>query len=280
MRKKKRKKRLPRTASLPRFATGCCLGGTRTGFRILRTAWCHHGYSCMLWFWRPWKKSTHPPRGGGARAIRRWKPGLSAHTWYLAPTCSVPVSPEEHRYMGVFWETTTRIYFNGPLNLTVTCSLLVSTGKCTVLGDDFRKCSLFVVCSVRRRIHVYFKVRKRLKNSKFGYVEVDLGSRGRCLVLLTPGILDITSAGPLYLAFMCQTTVATEEFLHFLREGELGVGTLESGSHQFGDCLARGVQVHLDFLGDDVTNIFLKNNAQLGPTVDTAPASVYGGILE
>ena len=41
--------------------------------------------------------STHFLRGGGARAVRTWKPGLSSSHWYLAPTCSVPFTPEGAR---------------------------------------------------------------------------------------------------------------------------------------------------------------------------------------
>ena len=66
---------------------------------------------CLVLQWIPRSrrlfgtKSTQFLREGGACAVRTWKPGLSTHPWYLAPTCSVPVAPEEHRKIGVSGST-------------------------------------------------------------------------------------------------------------------------------------------------------------------------------
>ena len=117
--KKRRKKRLLRSLP-PRPVSGCCLRSTPS--RLLRTAWFYSGYKFLHRSRRLFgTNSTQLLRDGGARAVRTWKPGLSTSHWYLTPTCSVPVTLEEHRKFGVFWETTSR-YFYDPLYLTVTCS--------------------------------------------------------------------------------------------------------------------------------------------------------------
>ena len=55
-----------------------------------------------------------------ARAVRTLKPGLSTSHWYLA-SCSVPVTPEEHKKIWSFLGDDYAV-FDDPLCLTVTCS--------------------------------------------------------------------------------------------------------------------------------------------------------------
>ena len=90
--------------------------------RLLRIAWVYRGYKLLPRSPRLLgTNSTHFLRDGGARAVRTWKPGLSTGHWYLAVTCSVPVTPEEHKK---FWSFLGDDYavFHDPLYLTVTCS--------------------------------------------------------------------------------------------------------------------------------------------------------------
>ena len=101
-RKKKRKRKLPRTSSRPRLAY--------SGYKFLPQSRRLFGTN-----------STFFLRDGGARAVRTWKPGLSTSHWYLAPTCSVPVTPEEHKKIWSFLGDDYADFFD-PLYLTVTCS--------------------------------------------------------------------------------------------------------------------------------------------------------------
>ena len=87
-----------------------------------------------------------------ARAVRTWKLGLSTSHWYLAPSCSVSVTPEEHRkfwsFLGdAYAELFLRPLVSGshlcgvlydPLYLTVTCS---------VFGFFWKMTSGISVCS-------------------------------------------------------------------------------------------------------------------------------------
>ena len=101
-RKKKRKRKLPRTSSRPRLAC--------SGYKFLPRSPRRFGTN-----------STFFLRDGGARAVRTWKPRLCASHWYLAHTCSVPVTPEEHKKIWSFLRDDCAEFFD-PLYLTVTCS--------------------------------------------------------------------------------------------------------------------------------------------------------------
>ena len=124
--------------------SGCCLRSTWTRPRILRIAWFYSGNMFMPRSWRPfWTNSTQLVREGGARAVRTWKPGLSTSHWYLPPTCSVPVTPEEHVKVWSFLgddnaELFLRLFVSGShwcgAHLV---ARLKSTGIWNFLGDDF-----------------------------------------------------------------------------------------------------------------------------------------------
>ena len=94
--------------------------------------------------WRPfWTNSTQLLREGGARAVRTWKPRLSTSHWNLAPTCSVPVTPEEHRKIWSFLGDDYAELFLRPLVSgshlcgAFLAARLKSTGIWIILGDDF-----------------------------------------------------------------------------------------------------------------------------------------------
>ena len=123
-RKKKRKKKLPRTSSRPHLAS--------SGYKFLPRSRRLFGTN-----------STHFLRGGGARAVRTWKPGLSSSHWYLAPTCSVPFTPEEHEKI---WNFLGDDYadFLDPLYLTVTCSAFA--GGVQDYGRFWKMTSRWIPC--------------------------------------------------------------------------------------------------------------------------------------
>ena len=112
-RKKRRKRKLPRNSSCPRLAARH-LG--RYG---------PEGHLCR-----------DTDTASVARVVRTWKPGLSTSHWHLAPSCSVPDTPEEHRKIWTFLgDHYAEIFrpslisgshlcgvFYVPLFLTVTCS--------------------------------------------------------------------------------------------------------------------------------------------------------------
>ena len=93
-------KKTPR-APRPCLVSGCGLRSTR--FQLLRTA--HFGTNSTLFL-----------REGDARTVRTREPGLSTSHWDLVPTCSVPVTLEDHREIwshlfgvqdyGLFWKMT------------------------------------------------------------------------------------------------------------------------------------------------------------------------------
>ena len=98
-----------------------------------------------------------------------------------------------------------------PLLPALTCSASASPAEYRkFLGDD----NWLVPVLVRQWLHV---PASRGISTIF-YVNMDLGSRGPCRVLFTPGNLDITSTGTFYLAICVRLRWCLEEFLHFLCE--------------------------------------------------------------
>ena len=96
-------------------------------------------------------------------------------------------------------------------------------------------------------------------------VKMDLGSRGPCRVLFTPGNLDITSTGPLYLAICVRPRWQLEEFLHFQREGVLALRCAMPGSTMDTSCASA--------LGCFLTVFFVKGNSD--PEVESCPALLF-----
>ena len=140
--KKKGKRRLPRSPR-PRLVSGCCLRSTRARPRLLRTAWFYSGYKFLPRSRRLFgTNSTFFLRDGGARAVRTWKPGLFTSQWYLAPTCSLPVRPEEHKKTGVSERRLHDLISTVPVSGSHLCGacLLISTEIRIFLGFDFRTC--------------------------------------------------------------------------------------------------------------------------------------------
>ena len=125
--------------------------------RLLRTAWFYSGYMFMPRSWRLfWTNSTQLQREGGARAVRTWKPGLSTSHRYLAPTCSVPVTPEEHRKIWSFLgDDYAELSLRPIASASHWCGALLvfrlkSTGMRSFLGDPFRKRSRILCYLVRQ----------------------------------------------------------------------------------------------------------------------------------
>ena len=135
-RKKRRKRKLPRNSSHPRLAARH-LG--RYG---------PEGHLCF-----------DTETTSVARAGRTWKIGLSTSHWYLAPSCSVSVTPEEHRkirsFLGdAYAELFLRPLVSGshlcgvlydPLYVTVTCSEFALGVR--VFGFFWKMTSGISVCS-------------------------------------------------------------------------------------------------------------------------------------
>ena len=124
-RRRRRRRRRGRSDFLALLVLAWCLGA----------AWGVHGLvpvSYALLGFTVDTRSCVGPGGSLGRIPHDFyvKVALGPHleTWtfhtprYLARTCLVPVALEEHRKIGVFWVTSTRFYFDGPLYLAVTCS--------------------------------------------------------------------------------------------------------------------------------------------------------------
>ena len=94
-----RRRRHSSASSAPKRTRKKRRKSTRQRPRLLRTAWFYSGYMFLP---RSWRLSTPFLCEGDARAVRTWKLGLSTSHWYLAPTCSVPVTLEEHRKIWSF----------------------------------------------------------------------------------------------------------------------------------------------------------------------------------
>ena len=112
---------------------------------ITRASWFNSGNMYMIRLSRLWKNP-----------LRTWEAGhRSAHSWYLAPTCSVPVLPEEYRNIAGFWVMCFSIFF------TVTCSVSASPEEYMhffLVGDDFS--IAYSACLARQWIHVRASVYK------------------------------------------------------------------------------------------------------------------------
>ena len=92
--------------------------------------------------WHPLAPSWMP---SVARAVRTWTLGLSTSHLYLAP-CLVPVTPEEHRKISVFWESTTRIFSTAPC-------ILQSLVRCILRPDSL----VFGVRHWSTRVWIFWK---------------------------------------------------------------------------------------------------------------------------
>ena len=99
--KRKGKRKLPRNSSRPRLVSGCCPRSTRarSSPHCLVLQWIQVPASVPEAFWDEFHTFLCDV---GARAVRTWKPGLSTGHWYLAPTCSLPVTLEEHKKIWSF----------------------------------------------------------------------------------------------------------------------------------------------------------------------------------
>ena len=63
-------------------------------------------------------------------------------------------------------------------------------------------------CLVLQWTHAHAPFYGSVDFTRFSYVKVNLGSRGRCRVLFTPGNLGIISVGPIYRVFICYYSVS------------------------------------------------------------------------
>ena len=139
--KKKRKKRLPRSPR-PHLVSGCCLRSTGARLRLPRTAWLAVDSSSCL-----------GPGGFLGRIPRIFFVMVEDWTFYeplyLAPTCSVPVTPEEHIRPFVFGSHLFGVR-------------LWSTGLFMALSGDFPDGFRIQLLLVQHWFHVHVSLRRLL----------------------------------------------------------------------------------------------------------------------
>ena len=125
-----------------------CEGGPRL-LRSILAATCPHG--CLQAHPRCLHLGRYGPEGHlchdtETAFVRTWKPGLSICHWYLAPTCSVPVTLEEHKKIWSFLGDDDADFCDLVSGSHLFGVRQWSTGSWTFLGDDFWMFSVSSSC--------------------------------------------------------------------------------------------------------------------------------------